>query len=57
MTHTDRQGEIKPVEVNEDIWFYPTKGAFEFVVWTEVERGNKICTQFRITKKKLQKYL
>jgi hypothetical protein len=48
---------IKPVHINEDVWFYPTDKGFEFVVWsTHNKIGNRQAVQFRITKKKLAKY-
>ena len=43
---------IKPVNINEDVWFYPVDDHFEFVVYSK----NREVTQFNITKKKLKKY-
>lgn len=47
---------IKLVYITENIWFYPTKKHFEFVVWAGygIERR---AVQFKITKNKLKKYL
>jgi hypothetical protein len=43
---------LKPVDINENVWFYPEKSYLHFVVYI-----GKVATQFRITKKKLEKYL
>lgn len=51
-TPTEKDKAIKPVHINEDIWFYPTEKHLEFVVYV----GNK-PTQFKITKNKLKKYV
>lgn len=49
--------QIEPVNINRDIWFYPNNKSLDFVVWTEVEKGNRIATHFRLTHRKLKKYL
>lgn len=49
---------IKPIYVNEDVWFYPTPKGFEFVVWSTHDKiGNRQAVQFRISHKKLKKYI
>lgn len=57
MTQNTLDKSIKPVRINEDIWFYPTAKGFEFVVWsTHNKIGNRQAVQFTIHKSKLQKY-
>ena len=52
------QKKIKPVNISEDIWFYPTEDNLEFVVWsTHNKIGNRQAVQFTISKRKLKKYL
>lgn len=49
---------IKPVNINEEVWFYPMKKHLEFVVWrTHDKIGNRQAVQFKISKNKLKKYL
>ena len=46
---------IRPVQVNKDVWFYPTAKGFEFVVWSR--NGNiRQAIEFTIPKSRLRKY-
>lgn len=46
----------KAVFINDDTWFYPNPKSIDFVVWIEIG-GKRKAAQFRITHKKLKKYL
>lgn len=48
--------EIKPININDDVWFYVNPKSLDFVVWVEM-RGMRKAAQFRILKSKLKKYL
>jgi len=43
---------IKPININEDVWFYPVGKHFEFVVYIGHE-----ATQFKVSHRKLRKFL
>jgi hypothetical protein len=45
--------QVKPIKINSDIWFYVNKKSIDFVVWT----SQRECIQFKITEKKLKKYI
>ena len=50
--------EVKPIFINEDIWFYPVGKHFEFIVWsTHNNIGNRQAVHFNIPHSKLKKYL
>jgi hypothetical protein len=43
----------KPIRINDDVWFYPTKKGFSFVAWTR----ERHCVQFRVPHDKLKKFI
>jgi hypothetical protein len=47
---------LKPVNINEDVWFYPSPKTFQFVVWVEID-GKRQVEQFILTHKKIRQYL
>ncbi len=51
----EKKESLKPVNINEDVWFYVTPKGFEFVVWSNHDIGRQVTT-FRVSKKKLEKY-
>jgi hypothetical protein len=48
--------DIKPVNVNDDVWFYPLPKTLEFVVWVTGRDGQRVSTTFRVRKSKIHAY-
>lgn len=47
---------FEPIKVTNGIWFYVNKASFDFVVWQTVN-GQRQVVEFRVTKKKLEKFM
>ncbi len=51
-TPKKREESSNPIEINKNVWFYPTEKRFEFTVWI----GDKV-TLFELPFRKIKKYI
>lgn len=55
-TKEEKLNYKSPILINEDIWFYPNKRSFDFVIWAKIG-DKKQVVRFRLTHRKIKKYI